>query len=385
MEIVRNHINDSFSKAWIEEIDILRGFAILAVIAIHTSTNFSKISYLNNLVIINIIIDVFSQYAIPLFIFISGFVLSIKYYGMFPVTPFFTKRIRSTIPQYLIFSIIYILFFAILKDPPSFSEIIYKILTASSAIHMWFFLTIIGFYLFYPIIVKMYRYFEEQEMIHAFLILAFFIQISWSILLLIMESNGYDPSVVYLAKRVFIPYLFYFILGIYVSKNFTVVKNHIRSIKMYKTIMFSIIILMTMIISFFWIIGRKYYVQGLDYFYYMSPPYFIIPIILEVFYYLAIFILLFEASYMLIEQKNKLGSILSVLGRHSFGIYLIHFLFITVIITQLAHFNIYSDNWIFYPILFLTTIILSLFSVKLIQYLPFSELIIGGAGHKFNN
>lgn len=222
-------------------------------------------------------------------------------------------------------------------------------------------------------------------MIHSFLMLTFFIQISWSISVLIMESNGYDPSVVYLAKRVFIPYLFYFISGIYVSKNLTYIKDHIRSIKMYKPILFSILILMTMIILFFWIIGQKYYVQGLDYFYYMSPLYFIILIILEVFYYLAIFVLLFEASYMVIEQKNILGSILLTLGRHSFGIYLIHFLFITMIIAQLEQFNIYSDNWIFYPVLFLTTIILSLFSVKLIHYLPFSELIVGGAGHKIKN
>lgn len=382
---MRKHIDDSYEKTWIEEIDILRGFAILAVIAIHTSTNFSKITNLNYLVISNMVIDIFSQFGVPLFIFISGFVLAIKYYDMVPLTQFFIKRIRSTIPQYLIFSILYISFFAILNDPPSSSEIFYKILTASSAIHMWFFLTIIGFYIFYPIIIKIYRYFEEQEMIHSFLMLTFFIQISWSISVLIMESNGYDPSVVYLAKRVFIPYLFYFISGIYVSKNLTYIKDHIRSIKMYKPILFSILILMTMIILFFWIIGQKYYVQGLDYFYYMSPLYFIILIILEVFYYLAIFVLLFEASYMVIERKNILGSILLTLGRHSFGIYLIHFLFITMIIAQLKQFNIYSDNWIFYPVLFLTTIILSLFSVKLIHYLPFSELIVGGAGHKIKN
>ena len=135
---MKKHINDSFRKVWIEEIDILRGFAILAVIAIHTSTNVSKITYLNNLVISNIIINVFSQHGVPLFIFISGFVLSIKYYGIFPVTQFFKKRIRSIIPQHLIFSILYIAIFATLNDPPSFLEIIYKILTASSAIHMWF-------------------------------------------------------------------------------------------------------------------------------------------------------------------------------------------------------------------------------------------------------
>ena len=60
-----------YHSTWIKEIDYLRGFAILAVIIIHTSANFTEVEYLNNLVIINIFIDVFSHFAVPLFIFTS--------------------------------------------------------------------------------------------------------------------------------------------------------------------------------------------------------------------------------------------------------------------------------------------------------------------------
>lgn len=66
----------------IGEVDYLRGFAVLAVIAIHTSSN-SQILNLNLLLIVNLIIDVFSHFAVPLFIFISGFVLSLNYRGLF--------------------------------------------------------------------------------------------------------------------------------------------------------------------------------------------------------------------------------------------------------------------------------------------------------------
>lgn len=382
-EIMKNHANSSFHNSRVGEIDFLRAFAILAVIAIHTSTNFSKIFNLNPLVIFNLLIDVFSQYGVPLFIFISGFVLSNKYYGPFSVKEFYKKRVISILPQYIIFSILYILFFAVLSNNlPSFSEIFLKIITANSAIHMWFFLTIMGFYIFYPVILYIYSYFDERENLFTFLALSLLIQVAWSISVLIIETGGYEPLFIYLAKRIFIPYLFYFVLGIYVSKNFHIVYAYMESINKYKVISFLILALITIIISFFWIVGFGYYVKGFDSFYSMSTLYFAIPIILEVLYYPLIFFFLFEASRKLMKRENLLTSIFYSLGRYSFGIYLVHFFFITLIIIQLEHFNIYSDNWAFYPILFVGTTLLSLLSVSLMSNLPFSELVFGGAGNR---
>ncbi|MDD4620297.1 MAG: acyltransferase [Methanosarcina sp.] len=94
----------------IEEIDYLRGFAILAVVAIHTSANFTKIQNVNLLLTINVIIDVFSHFAVPLFIFISGFVLSIKYKGQFSQKIFLQKRAKSILLPYIIFSTLYLLY-----------------------------------------------------------------------------------------------------------------------------------------------------------------------------------------------------------------------------------------------------------------------------------
>ncbi len=55
-------LNDKLTH--VEEIVYLRGFSILAVIAIHTSGFFSKIPVPNITVAINLVIDVFSHFAV---------------------------------------------------------------------------------------------------------------------------------------------------------------------------------------------------------------------------------------------------------------------------------------------------------------------------------
>lgn len=90
-------------KKRIGEIDYLRGFAILAVIATHTSARFIQIPNINLLLIINVIIDVFSHFAVPLFIFISGFVLSLNYKGPFSKKTYLQKRVKSILPPYIFF------------------------------------------------------------------------------------------------------------------------------------------------------------------------------------------------------------------------------------------------------------------------------------------
>lgn len=65
----------------ISQIDNLRGIEIIAVLIIHTSMNFAKVSELNNIAMINLILDRLAHFAIPLFCSISGYVLSFRYYG----------------------------------------------------------------------------------------------------------------------------------------------------------------------------------------------------------------------------------------------------------------------------------------------------------------
>jgi len=86
------------------EINYLRGFAVLFMISIHVSVYFIEMTDLNLLTVLYMAIDVFSQAAVPAFIFISGFVLYNKYNTDFKIGSFYTKRLKYILPPYFSFS-----------------------------------------------------------------------------------------------------------------------------------------------------------------------------------------------------------------------------------------------------------------------------------------
>lgn len=128
----------------IEEIGYLRGFGVLAVIAIHTTGYFTEVKQFNSLVLVNLWADIFSQFAVPLFILISGVVLAKNYRESFSLKAFYRKRIRSIIPQYLSFSILYTAFnnWDIMKKSSldtNVALLLKNIWLADASYHLWFF------------------------------------------------------------------------------------------------------------------------------------------------------------------------------------------------------------------------------------------------------
>jgi surface polysaccharide O-acyltransferase-like enzyme len=373
-----------------DEIDYLRGFAILAVIAIHTSANFTNIKDINLLLIVNVIVDVFSHFAVPLFIFISGFVLSLKYKGLFSQKAFYKKRAKSVIPQYIIFSTIYILLNIAISSINgnlkflSITKIMFYFLTASSYYHLWFFALIIQFYIFYPYIIKSYEKFASDGRTFFFIFFALITQQVWLIIkaatITYFTSNTYSNSITYfneilnlLLTRVFFSYIFYFIIGIYVCQNYEDVLDKVFNAK--KWILLTLIVF-TVIISALWINGIAKYGS----FYNVSQSYSIYYDLLNSIYYPFIFSLFLIISLNLLKNKNKYlnySKNISLLGRYSFGIYLIHPLYMTMIITIFSHFGVDFNLFIFYPTLFILTLLLSYFSVYLISHLSYSEILIG--------
>jgi surface polysaccharide O-acyltransferase-like enzyme len=257
----------------LDEFDYLRGFAILAVLAVHTSANFVNITEINSLLVANIVIDVFSHFAVPLFIFISGFVLSFKYKGLFSKRNFYLKRAKSIILPYIIFSTIYILFnivlFAIngeLKYPSIIATLFY-FLTASSYYHLWFFALIIQFYIFYPYIIKLYEFFSESNRIFFFIFVVLIIQLAWIVIsdsaITLITTNMYLNSIKYskvilniFFRDFFLFYVFYFIIGIYTHQNYKIVLDKIITVKRY---IFLLIMIFTGIVAYLWLNGIAIY------------------------------------------------------------------------------------------------------------------------------
>jgi len=351
----------------IEEIDYLRGFGVVAVIAIHTTGYFTEIKSYGPLVLLNLWTDVFSQFAVPLFILISGFVLARNYRLEFSLTKFYLKRMRSIIPQYLIFSVLYTLFnhWVIMRSNPGSTNLVLllnNIWHSNASYHLWFFSIIIQFYILYPLIIKIYNFctrIDRAEFLLAFLLV---IQTLWMV--------GIHSSSFPFIKLNFMSFLFYFGLGIYTSDHFNQFRKEFKRLT---PIYLITSLALTLGASFFIIIGLT-----TGYRYSAIPPYFfmggelIYPVLR-----ISTFLLLFNLAASLVRKKSILAKVVSRIGDYSFGIYLIHIFFNQYAITIFKNNAIDYNNWVFYPIVFVVTVVSSYLAVRLISYIPYSYYIIG--------
>jgi hypothetical protein len=152
------------------------------------------------------------------------------------------------------------------------------------------------------------------------------------------------------------------------------VKDKVFKIKRW---IISMTIILTGVISALWIIGINEYGSYGD----IPAHYSISYELLNSIYYPLIFSILLIISLNFLNNKDKYSDYskaILFIGKYSFGIYLIHPMYMVVITTLIfPHFNTYFNHLIFYPILFILTLILSYFSVYLISYSSYSEIIIG--------
>ncbi len=364
MDVTRK---DQKKLSTIEEINYLRGFGVLGVIAIHTTGYFTEMKSFNTLVLANLWTDIFSQFAVPLFILISGFVLARNYRSDFSLSKFYKKRVRSIIPQYLIFSVLYTLFneWSVIQSNSlgtNLTLLMNNILNANAAYHLWFFVIIIQFYILYPIFIKSYAYckrIDKAELLIAFLLI---IQLLWMV--------GIHSASFPFIKLNFMSFLFYFGLGIYTNDHIDQLKSGFNRLTPFYLITS---LALTLGASFFIIIGLT---TGFNY--YSIPPYFfmgaelVYPVLR-----ISTFLLLFNLAVSLVAKTGFLSKMVYRLGDYSFGIYLIHIFFNQYAITLFINNSIDYNSWIFAPSVFMITVICSYLAVRLISYIPGSYYIIG--------
>lgn len=362
-------------KLWIKELDILRAFAVLAVIMIHTTASFTEIKTINSLVFVNVFIDVFSHFAVPVFIIISGIVLSYNYYEHINYKSYYIKRILSIIPQYLFFSLFYLVFYYFIETRnPSIFKSVYLIFSGEASYHLWFFRILIQFYFIYPLLIKLYMLCKSKNKLRYLIIGSFLIQILYYILSIYLPTQS-NPIISRLINdfidKMFISYIFYFVIGIHFGRNIEVMKTYINNVN--DKMIYLCLILSNILISFIWIKGIEIY----GYFYKINKLFVLPSIIIEPLQYILSFILLWKTSSKLIQRNNLIYRFLKDIGKLSFGIYLVHVFYMVAVTKMLMPLNISFSSWIFYPIIFFSVSILSYSTCKLISYTRFSYYLIG--------
>lgn len=357
------------------EIDILRGIVVIALIIYHTAMYYMDVEKINWTVQGAIYVHTLTSFIVPVFIIISGLVLGRKYLNVQRIGNFYNKRLTSVVPQYIIISSLFIAMKVIfLGVAVSLTGFAFYYLTGSAHFHLWYFVLIIELYLLYPIIVSVYNYLETKIKIEYVLATLLIFQIIWNIssLYLIDTTQIEIIRQVILNRVIPVPsYIFYFVLGLYIGRNYRYCIQKIRNANTF------IWLLLISIISVFITFNKLLHMNNLTNMDSIPHMIFWSHMILEPIMFIAIFILAMKYSHNL--TRNNGNPMLSSLGKESFGIYLIHPLFLFIGIMLFEYVNIGPAIWLFYPIIFAFTIIMSYLAIIIIRYMPGNKWIIGDA------
>ena len=353
---------------WIRELDYLRGFAALAVIAVHISMHFTLFPGVSLPALLNAFVYVAAHFAVPVFIFISGWVLALRYSGEYSLRTYYRRRARTILPAYLFFTALYLLipvegavYLAGMPDP---GAVVGALLTGTAAYHLWFFVVIIQLYILYPLIIRGYDAFDRAGVALYLLLTLLFFQILWNVGAHAAGALAGADWYLILA-RAFPSHLFYFILGIHVSRHTGRFRSVMRSISPAWVAVAAGI--GALLVGGVWVLPML--LQGS-----LSSAtlaVFSVYRIVEPLYYVPVIILLAMVAMRLEEAGGLAADSIRTIGKHSFGIYLIHPLIIAAFAAAwISSTGMAWTDWMTYPVLFFVTAAASYGIVRFVALRP---------------
>lgn len=363
-------MNDNTKPRYYPEINYLRGLAILAVIGTHVTAYFTMLKNVNALSITCMSIDALTSYAVPTFIFISGFVLYNKYDERFNIGEYYKKRNKSIIPQYISFSILYMVYSGkSLTDSLKNGTLFKNLLTGGAYYHLWFFVVIIELYVFYPLTLEIYNYFKNKNQTTVLLCITFVVGIIY---------NYYLRDFLILKQLQFLGFLFYFLFGIYIRQHYTSIdlKQYIVNYKypIYFIIFLGISVSVIGSITSHFANTNIYFaleqLGNTD-----SAIWRLYNDIVSLVYCTILLICAFYISTDL--SKSKTALFIDKIGTYSFVIYLVHAMILDKITWILVTKQLSVGNLFFYPYAYVLTLFISIIVVKILEAVPYSEYIIG--------
>ena len=160
------------SKARLYELELVRAFAILAVLLIHGTADGtldppegpppgsrSRVVY--------IAVNELSNFAVPVFFMISGLVLFYRYFDTWKTgdaLSFYRKRLQYILIPYAIWSLFYHWFYRWLDQPGAVlfhpHEFIGELIRGDAGYHLYFIVIIVQFYAIFPILMALAKKFD---------------------------------------------------------------------------------------------------------------------------------------------------------------------------------------------------------------------------------
>ena len=320
--------------AWI---DLLRVIGVIGVILIHVVSNtintFGGLS--NNSHIIYVFIHYFCEFAVPLFVMISGMMFLSK--KEITYKEMFKKYLLKIILIILVIGTGMVLMEEIFINKDISINLIKKVfirlITGDIWAHMWYLYLVLGLYLITPVCLLITNNIKKHEL-EIFLIILFIISI------IIPSLNKLFDIKLAFNMLTISGYIFYYFYGYYLY--------HYDINKKYKILNY---ILCLLAIS--WTIYRSIKINSLANVYSYTS---IVPFILS------------SSIILLLKDKNiKKDRIINLIALNSLGIYIIHQLFINIIYKVIKYKMIVNYPYIGLILYSLVIFLLSLGSVYLLR------------------
>lgn len=359
---------------WFAEVGYLRGFAALAVIAVHVSMNYIRVPVVNLLALTNAFIYIAAHFAVPVFLFISGWVLAARYTGDFSIREFYRRRAWRVIPPYLFFTALYLLVrvdgtigFAGIPSP---ERVVSALLLGTAAYHLWFFVLIIQAYLLFPLIVRGYDTFDRAGAALYLLFSLFFLMILWTMgAHLVGAFAGMEWYTVLI--RLIPSHLFYVAAGIHVARHPGMLSSLSPAWVLTAAGAGALLLSGTWVAAI--LVSGSLTTTSL--------AVFCVYRILEPFYYVPVIAALVLAARRLDAGDRWIPGAVRSFGEHSYGIYLVHPLVIAAgasLWFSLTGF-LWAD-WVTYPVIFAVAVLASYAAVRVLSRAPYAGWVLGMRG-----
>lgn len=363
-----------------DRINVLRGIAILGVIAVHTSAHFPQAKGLPPVVFASIGVDVFSHYAVPLFVLLSGITLSLRYgrdKRRLHVKSFYRRRLLKIVPPYIAFSLLYLLLFTVEYGAPPVSGMLVALATGSAYYHLWFVVLLLQLYLLFPLLqARLAR--AGRRGTGPVILVALLLQLGWNTAAPVVASALPARPLVdtLLSERFFLSHVFYFVLGMVAGRDLAGFDRRIRTLPT-APILVTVAGLVALT-SLEWIAAiRRHGSFGT-----IPPGEFVAGLAAEPLLFLATIVLAWQLTVRLQHAFPSWRNALAWLGILSLPVYLVHVLFQRLLARVLEPAGLTPDGWGFYVVMFVATLALSLGAAVLFMYLPHGELLTGAPARR---
>ena len=335
-------------------LDFLRVVACILVIVIHVAnvycrayTNIEQINYIGA-----VIFNSLARISVPIFFMISGALLIKE--ANFDMKKYL-KRIWRLLFALITWNIIYFIFNHLyLGNTVKFNDVLIESFFEPTKRHLWFMYAIIGIYMVLPFIQNMCKNLSKKEENLFMGLWTFFVGILYIIKVILKVEVNYPIPIIQGTY-----YLGYFVIGHFLykrSKEILEPKKYNKYLITVPIVCFVITIISTCMKSFEY---GKYYNLLLAYrsiFYMLSSS--------------CIFLL-----FTINKEKFKESKLVSSISGLSFGIYLIHPVFLNIITENIVITE--QLSYLFIPIYSIIIFILSYISCLIIKRIPILNRVLG--------